>query len=77
MLHAPGALHDLLGEFAKSSVNVLRLVPRPEPHEVWRYRFYLDVSGSKYDKNLGLALQNIKNRKIAQVKILGSYPKET
>lgn len=74
--HAPGALYDLLGEFAKSNINVLRLVSRPEPQEVWRYRFYLDVSGSKHDKDLSLALQNIKNRKIAQVKILGSYPKE-
>lgn len=75
--HVPGALHNLLGEFAASNINILRLMSRPEPQEVWQYRFYLDVCGSEDDANLSQVLQKLKKDKMARIKVLGSYPKET
>ena len=72
----PGALHDLLGEFIKYDINLTRIESRPSKMGLGDYLFYIDMEGHQLDENIKNALEGIK-KLIDQVKIIGSYPKNT
>jgi prephenate dehydratase len=74
--HQPGALYDSLGEFARRSINLLKIESRPRRNRPWQYLFYLDFEGHWQDPECETALMGLLRRS-SFVKLLGSYPAAT
>jgi prephenate dehydratase len=70
----PGALFDILQEFAKRSINLTRIESRPSRRALGDYYFYIDLEGHISDGPVQEALQGLE-KKAAMVKVLGSYPR--
>ena len=70
----PGALHEVLGEFARRNINLAKLESRPTRQKPWQYNFYLDFEGHREDKSAREVLKNLEKNTIF-LKVLGSYPK--
>ncbi|MEW6607249.1 MAG: prephenate dehydratase [bacterium] len=68
-----GALHDMLIPFAKYKINLTKIESRPSGKQPWEYIFFLDLQGHIKDKNVQLALEELKNLCLV-LKLLGSYP---
>ncbi len=69
----PGAMHDLLGPFARNGVSMTKLESRPSGAGKWEYVFYVDVEGHQEDAPVAKALSEL--RSLAPfLKVLGSYP---
>lgn len=69
----PGAMHELLGPFARNGVSMTKLESRPSGTNLWDYVFYVDVEGHHQDAAVAKSLAELKN--IAPLlKVLGSYP---
>lgn len=71
-----GELYKLLGLFDKKRINLTKIVSRPIPRSRWGYLFYIDFEGHREDKKVAELLKLIA-RRTAQLKLLGSYPKES
>jgi prephenate dehydratase len=70
----PGALLNILTEFAVRGIDLSRLESRPTKQQLGDYFFSLDCVGHIDDQDLGDTLVEL--RKIcADVKFLGSYPR--
>ena len=69
----PGALYELLGEFAKRGINLTRIESRPSKRALGDYIFYIDFEGHTNDEVIIDALDNITSS-VGMLKILGSYP---
>ena len=69
----PGALYDLLGEFASRNINLTKIESRPSKMGLGDYLFYIDMEGHRSDKNISMALEDIE-KIVDWVKIIGSYP---
>lgn len=69
----PGALYDLLGEFACRNINLTKIESRPSKMGLGDYLFYLDMEGHMSDRNICNAMKNI-DKFVDWVKIIGSYP---
>lgn len=69
----PGALYELIGEFAKRDINLTRIESRPSKRELGDYIFYIDFAGHINDANIKDALDNITSN-VGMLKMLGSYP---
>ena len=68
----PGAMHALLGPFARNGVSMTKLESRPAGTNLWDYVFYVDVEGHHQDQAVAQALAELKT--IAPLlKVLGSY----
>ncbi|MCZ9346321.1 ACT domain-containing protein, partial [Streptomyces sp. TRM76130] len=70
----PGALRDLLGEFATRGINLMLLQSRPTGAGIGHYCFCVDAEGHIYDRRMAEALMGLK-RICLQVRYLGSYPR--
>ncbi|MDJ0955650.1 MAG: prephenate dehydratase [Arenicellales bacterium] len=70
----PGALHGLLGPFAKHNISMTRIESRPSRQAAWEYVFFIDIEGHKEETNINLALSELENE-AAFLKILGAYPR--
>lgn len=70
----PGALLDLLEQFATRGVNLSLLASRPIGDELGRYRFVIDADGHVTDERVADALLGVK-RFSPNVVFLGSYPR--
>lgn len=70
----PGALYDILQEFAGRGINLTRIESRPSRRGLGDYYFYIDLEGHISDQPVKEALQGIE-KKAAMVKVLGSYPR--
>jgi len=70
----PGALYEILGEFARRNINLSKLESRPTRQKPWQYNFYLDFEGHREDRLAREALENLEKNLIF-LKVLGSYPK--
>jgi prephenate dehydratase len=70
--HIPGALFEILNEFASRRINLTKIESRPTKETPWEYNFYVDVEGNLLDKDLSSALESIRS-KSSYIKILGSY----
>ncbi|WP_394839759.1 chorismate mutase [Pendulispora rubella] len=75
----PGALLDVLRQFAERGVNLLRIQSQPaEPLQVtssvsaWTYLFFVEVAGHTTDRPLVTAFEEVK-RLTKFFKVLGSY----
>lgn len=70
----PGALLEILTEFAVRGVNLTRLESRPTKAALGRYWFAIDCDGHLLDARVGEALGGLR-RLCAEVRFLGSYPR--
>ncbi|MGP4000016.1 prephenate dehydratase [Streptomyces sp. 8N706] len=70
----PGALLELLQEFAARGVNLMRIESRPTGEGIGRYCFSVDCEGHITDRRVGEALMGLK-RICPNVRFLGSYPR--
>jgi prephenate dehydratase len=68
----PGALLEVLEEFAVRGVNLMRIESRPTKEALGRYCFFVDCEGHVLDSRVGEALSGLK-RRCADVRFLGSY----
>jgi len=72
--HIPGALYQVLNEFAKRNINLTKIESRPTKRRPWEYNFYLDFEGHRTEKHCAEALEGLRSKAVF-VKVLGSYPK--
>ncbi len=70
----PGLLYEMLGEFAKKSINLTKIESRPSKGKLGDYIFYIDFQGHKFEKHVEEALKNLE--KSFFVTVLGSYPRK-
>ncbi|MCS0635136.1 prephenate dehydratase [Streptomyces sp. LP05-1] len=70
----PGALLELLQEFAVRGVNLMLLQSRPTGAGIGNYCFAIDAEGHISDRRVGEALTGLK-RICPEVRFLGSYPR--
>ncbi|MFC6086844.1 prephenate dehydratase [Sphaerisporangium aureirubrum] len=70
----PGALLEMLSEFAVRGVNLTRIESRPTGDGIGRYFFHFDAEGHVADARVGEALSGL-HRLSADVRFLGSYPR--
>lgn len=71
---APGALVEMLEQFATRGVNLGLLESRPIGDALGRYRFIIDLDGHIHDERVADALLGLK-RFSPNVVYLGSYPR--
>ena len=69
----PGALYDVLGEFAQRGINLTKIESRPSKRALGDYMFHIDCEGHIEEEKVKRALEAIA-RKVAMLKILGAYP---
>ncbi|MEU7020694.1 prephenate dehydratase [Streptomyces sp. NPDC046203] len=70
----PGALLELLQEFAVRGVNLMLIQSRPTGAGIGNYCFAVDAEGHISDRRVGEALMGLK-RSCRKVRFLGSYPR--
>ena len=70
----PGALLEILTEFAVRGVNLTRIESRPTKRALGDYYFSVDFEGHVADARVGEALAGL-HRICADVRFLGSYPR--
>jgi prephenate dehydratase len=70
----PGALLEMLEQFAARGVNLSRIESRPIGDQLGRYRFNIDVQGHIDDEAVAEALMGL-HRFSPKVTFLGSYPR--
>jgi prephenate dehydratase len=69
----PGALYEVLGEFAQRGINLTKIESRPSKRALGDYMFHIDCEGHLEEKEIKEVLEEVK-RKVAMLKVLGSYP---
>jgi len=69
----PGALWEILGEFAKRGVNLTKIESRPTGRFLGDYFFILDIQGSSESDPVSKALEGVK-KKAVMFRVLGCYP---
>jgi prephenate dehydratase len=70
----PGALLELLEQFATRGINLSLLASRPIGDALGRYRFVIDADGHIHDERMADALLGLR-RFSPKVLFLGSYPR--
>jgi prephenate dehydratase len=70
----PGALMEILTEFAVRGINLIRIESRPTGDELGKYYFCIDCEGHVDDARVGEALMGLR-RVCADVRFMGSYPR--
>jgi prephenate dehydratase len=73
MRDQPGALLQILQEFAYRYLNLTKIQSRPTKERLGDYMFFIDVQGHRSDDTLANAIKCLQC-KVAEVKVLGSYP---
>lgn len=69
---SPGALHEILKQFAERGVNLTKIQSRPTPGESWQYVFFIEVQGHPTDRAIIGAIEDV--RRLSKFfKVLGSY----
>lgn len=71
--NTPGALHDVLGEFASRGINLTKVESRPKPEKPWAYVFQVDAEGHREDAALAATLAAL-IPKVSSLQVHGSYP---
>lgn len=70
----PGGLLELLSQFARHGISMIRLESRPTGTVMGSYYFTIDFEGHVNDKRMGAALSGLQ-RIAADLRFLGSYPR--
>ncbi len=69
----PGALYEILGEFAEKGIDLTKIESRPTKKILGDYLFYIDLKGHIEEKAIKETLEKVKT-KVGMLKIIGSYP---
>jgi prephenate dehydratase len=69
----PGALFEILEEFANKNIDLTKIESRPTKKFLGDYLFHIDIKGHIEDRHIKETLEKIKD-KVGILKILGSYP---
>jgi chorismate mutase/prephenate dehydratase len=71
---SPGALFDVLRQFAEREINMTKIQSRPAGTgaEGWMYTFFAEIVGHATDRNVVTALEEVK-RQTKFFRVLGSY----
>ena len=69
----PGALYDVLGEFAQREINLTKIESRPSKRALGDYMFHIDCEGHIEEEKVKETLRGVES-KVAMLKILGAYP---
>ncbi|NAS88321.1 prephenate dehydratase [ANME-1 cluster archaeon AG-394-G21] len=69
----PGALYEVLGEFALRGLNLTKIESRPSKRALGDYMFYIDCEGHLEEAEMQEALKGVE-KKAPMLKILGTYP---
>ena len=70
----PGALMEILTEFAVRGINLTTIQSRPTGSGLGSYFFFIDCEGHIHDTRVGEAMMGLR-RVCAEVRFLGSYPR--
>jgi prephenate dehydratase len=70
---APGALVQVLEEFARRKVNLSKIESRPRKEGLGRYVFFADLEGAAWDAGVRAALDAVGGI-VGTLRVLGSYP---
>jgi prephenate dehydratase len=70
----PGALLEVLAQFALRGINLTRIESRPMKARLGEYQFFLDCEGHVAEAAVGDALAELR-RRCTWVRFLGSYPR--
>lgn len=70
----PGALLEVLAQFALREINLTRIESRPMKARLGEYQFFLDCEGHVAEAAVGDALAELR-RRCTWVRFLGSYPR--
>lgn len=70
--HEKGMLYNILGIFALTGLNLLKIESRPIPEKTFEYRFFIDIEANLNSDNVSNVLEILKN-KVPFLKILGNY----
>ena len=70
----PGALCEVLQEFAQRTINLAKLESRPSKESLGRYIFLVDLEGHREDRPVAEALAQVRE-KTSLFKVFGSYPR--
>lgn len=69
----PGALVNVLQEFAERQVNLTKIESRPTKERLGRYIFFADLEGDQAEQPIVSALNAVRTR-VDTLRVLGSYP---
>jgi len=72
----PGALYEVLGEFAHRKINLTKIESRPSKKALGDYMFHIDCEGHISEKLVREAIEGVR-KKVTMLKILGSYPRDS
>ncbi|MCS7131553.1 MAG: prephenate dehydratase [Hadesarchaea archaeon] len=70
----PGILCEILQEFAARNINLTKIESRPSKKVLGDYLFFIDFEGHREEERVREALEGVE-RKVAMLKVIGSYPK--
>ena len=70
----PGALLEMLAEFALRGINLTRIESRPMKARLGEYQFFLDCEGHVAEDPVGDVLAEL-HRRCTWIRFLGSYPR--
>jgi prephenate dehydratase len=69
----PGGLYEVLGEFARWSINLSKVESRPMKQALGHYVFFIDFERHRSEPQAAAALAGIQAR-VDKLFVLGSYP---
>lgn len=72
--NVPGALHAVLGEFARENIQLTKIENRPSKGWLGDYVFLIDFEGHRLDPKIAQVLERVTDM-CSVVKIFGSYPR--
>jgi len=70
---SPGALVDVLREFADRDINLTKIESRPRRVALGHYMFFADLEGAEAEPRVAEALDALRER-VKTLRVLGSYP---
>lgn len=68
----PGSLLEILAEFGREGIPLVKLESRPNPDNPWEETFFLDFDGNPADPSVSRALDGV-GRKARFLRVLGCY----
>jgi chorismate mutase/prephenate dehydratase len=74
--HRPGALHGVLGVFARRKINLVSIETRASQGRPWQHVFLLEIEGRSGTPRIDRALAALR-RQVDFYKDLGSFPADT
>lgn len=69
----PGALLEILEEFAKRDINLSKIESRPAKTGLGAYVFFIDIEGGQFEASVGAALEALAG-KLKKLRVLGTFP---